>query len=54
MKKTIFMIMFIAAFIFTIGSVGALECDNISTIQCLAQCGIGTLAGFFSLKHMEM
>ena len=54
MKKTISMIVFIAALIFTIGSVGALECDNISALQCIVQCVIGIIAGLASLKYMEV
>lgn len=53
MKKTIFMIVFIAALIFIIGSIGALECDNISVFQCFIQCAICIGAEIFALRNLR-
>lgn len=37
------------AFFFLVGSVGALECDNVTCLQCLVQCGISMLVGWAGL-----
>lgn len=53
MKKLILAVVSVAAFFFIVGSVGALENNGISMLQCIIQCAIGATAEWFSLKNME-
>jgi hypothetical protein len=52
-KKLILAVVSVAAFFFIVGSVGALENNGISMLQCIIQCAIGATAEWFSLKNME-
>ena len=51
--KIIKIIAIMLAFALCIGSIGALEQGNITTLRCLAQCAISTVVAFFVLKTME-
>lgn len=39
----------VLAFFWLVGTVGALECENITCLQSLVQGGIGLLVGWFGL-----
>jgi hypothetical protein len=53
MKKLILAFASIIALVFVIGSVGALEHDNINMLQCVIQCAIGVGIEWFALSKIE-
>ena len=54
MKNIILVAISVMALIFTIGSLGAFEQDNIGLLQCLIQCVIGIGAEWAILKNIDM
>lgn len=53
MKKLFFGCLCVAAFIFVIGSVGALDNNSITFLQCAIQVAIGVTVEWFALKNMD-
>lgn len=54
MKNIILVTISVVALIFTIGSLGAFEQDNIGLLQCLIQCIIGIGTEWIVLKKIDM
>lgn len=52
MKKREFIggLVSILAFLWVLGTVGALECDNITILQAVVQSAIGIVVGWIGLK----
>lgn len=53
MKKLALALISVAVFFFTVGSVGALENDTITMLQCTIQCLICAGVEALSLKYLE-
>lgn len=53
MKKLILALISVAAFIFIVGSIGALDNNNITALRCLIQCAIGGCIEWLALRKIN-
>lgn len=54
MKNFILIPVCVAAVLFLIGSIGALECNHITTQRCLIQSAIAIIVEWIALKNIKM
>lgn len=54
MKNFILILVCVAAVLFLVGSIGALECNHITTQRCLIQSAIAIIVEWIALKNIDM